>query len=219
MKVISVASRKGGVGKTTITYSLAIEADRRGEGPIALLDFDPSESLTEWWKARRAETPAFSRTLESGLLDTIAILQRRGFRYVFIDTGAGLDQTHADAMLAADLILIPLQPSPTDMRAVGGSIVLAEKAGKPFLFVLSIARRGAKLTRDAEGILRTFGPVSEARMHNYDIHREANGAGYAAQEVDSGSMAAGDIAALWSDVSARLRKETIGAKIKTPANV
>ena len=58
MKVIAVTSQKGGTGKTTLSGHLAVQAERAGHGPIALVDTDPQGSLTQWWNARKADTPA-----------------------------------------------------------------------------------------------------------------------------------------------------------------
>ena len=60
MYVIAVASQKGGSGKTTLAGHLAVQADRTGFGPVALVDTDPQGSLSEWWNARTAETPLFA---------------------------------------------------------------------------------------------------------------------------------------------------------------
>src|SRR5258708_13386822 len=61
MYVIAVASQKGGSGKTTLAGHLAVQADRTGFGPGALVDTDPQGSLSEWWNPRAAETPLFAR--------------------------------------------------------------------------------------------------------------------------------------------------------------
>ncbi len=61
MKVLTLASTKGGVGKSTLTGHLAAEAERHGEGPEAIVDCDPQGSLAQWWNCREAETPLFAR--------------------------------------------------------------------------------------------------------------------------------------------------------------
>lgn len=45
MRVIVLASQKGGSGKTTLAGHLAVEAERQGAGPVALIDTDPQGSL------------------------------------------------------------------------------------------------------------------------------------------------------------------------------
>lgn len=57
MRVIAVASQKGGSGKTTIAAHLAVRADMVGQGPVVLIDTDPQGSLAEWWRARAEDTP------------------------------------------------------------------------------------------------------------------------------------------------------------------
>jgi len=52
MKVIALASQKGGVGKTTITAHLAVTAEQQNDGPVVLIDTDPQGSLSAWWNVR-----------------------------------------------------------------------------------------------------------------------------------------------------------------------
>ena len=62
MRVLAVASRKGGSGKTTLTAHIAVQAEREGAGPVAMMDIDPQGSLADWWNEREADTPLFTRT-------------------------------------------------------------------------------------------------------------------------------------------------------------
>ena len=80
MYVIAVASQKGGSGKTTLAGHLAVQADRSGAGPVALVDTDPQGSLAEWWNARTAETPLFARTGAERLAEDIARMASLGIR-------------------------------------------------------------------------------------------------------------------------------------------
>ena len=62
MLVMALASQKGGSGKTTLAGHLAVEAERSGAGPVALIDCDPQGSLSDWWNERASSTPRFART-------------------------------------------------------------------------------------------------------------------------------------------------------------
>ena len=62
MQVVAFASQKGGSGKTTLTGHMAVQAERAGDGPVALVDTDPQGSLADWWNEREAETPLFAHT-------------------------------------------------------------------------------------------------------------------------------------------------------------
>jgi chromosome partitioning protein len=59
MRIVVLASRKGGSGKTTLAGHLAVQAEMSGAGPVALIDSDPQGSLADWWNLRAAETPHF----------------------------------------------------------------------------------------------------------------------------------------------------------------
>src|SRR3546814_11745924 len=61
LKVLVVASQKGGSGKTTLAGHLAVQAELRGEGPVGLIDVDPQGSLADWWNERTATPPFFTQ--------------------------------------------------------------------------------------------------------------------------------------------------------------
>ena len=60
MHVIVLASQKGGSSKTTVAAHLAVAAERAGAGPVAMIDADPQETLTNWWRQREADAPALA---------------------------------------------------------------------------------------------------------------------------------------------------------------
>ena len=57
MRVLALASQKGGSGKTTLSGHLAVQAQRAGAGPVVLIDIDPQGSLADWWNEREDEYP------------------------------------------------------------------------------------------------------------------------------------------------------------------
>ena len=111
MQVIVVASRKGGSGKTSLTAHLAVEATRRGDGPVAAIDADPMAGLAGWFDARKAASrlcvePA---ALQSrGLKATLTGLSAAGVQLVIIDTAPCASHDVSEVVAAADLVLIPV---------------------------------------------------------------------------------------------------------------
>lgn len=111
--------QKGGVGKTTLAGHLAVEAERSGAGPVALLDTDPQGSLAAWWNARAAETPLFVRGDLATLDGQLRQLAEAGVGLVVIDTPPAITDNIAAVVCQADLVVIPTRPSPHDLRAAG----------------------------------------------------------------------------------------------------
>jgi hypothetical protein len=62
LRVLALASQKGGSGKTTLSGHSAAQAQRAGAGPVVLIDIDPQGSLADWWNEREADFPAFAQT-------------------------------------------------------------------------------------------------------------------------------------------------------------
>jgi len=77
MRILTIASQKGGAGKTTLAAHLAVEAERTGAGPVAVVDTDPQGSLAAWWNSREAPTPLFAAVAIARLPDHLRTLQRR----------------------------------------------------------------------------------------------------------------------------------------------
>ena len=86
MHVIVVANQKGGVGKTTLSGHLAVEAVRTESGNVVLIDTDPQGSLSQWWHERKAETPHLAQIEPAKLKAQLAILKSNGIDIAIIDT-------------------------------------------------------------------------------------------------------------------------------------
>ena len=86
LRVLALASQKGGSGKTTLSGHIAVQAQRAGAGPVVLIDIDPQGSLADWWNEREAEYPAFAQTTVSRLANDLAVLRQQGFKLAVIDT-------------------------------------------------------------------------------------------------------------------------------------
>ena len=86
MRILTIASQKGGAGKTTLAAHLAVEAECTGAGPVAVVDTDPQGSLAAWWNSGEAPTPLFASVEIDRLPDHLRTLQRRQVELVVIDT-------------------------------------------------------------------------------------------------------------------------------------
>jgi chromosome partitioning protein len=207
MEILTVASQKGGAGKTTLSAHLAVEAEHRGAGPVAVVDTDPQGSLADWWNQRAAETPLFASVEVVRLPAHMAELRRQGVNLVVIDTPPALLQTIRAAIANADLVLIPARPSPHDLRAVGVIVEMAETAKLPFCFVVNGATPRSTIALQAVQALAQHGPVAPVLVHQRIDFAGSMVDGRTAGEVSASSRSADEITQLWKYVSTQLRKQ------------
>src|SRR6266446_8717463 len=105
MLVIAVASQKGGAGKTTLSGHLAVEAEKAGSGPVALIDTDPQGSLSQWWNARVEKTPAFAKVGVFDLQSALQHLERSGIRLAVIDTPPAITDRKSTRLNSSHLVI------------------------------------------------------------------------------------------------------------------
>jgi chromosome partitioning protein len=206
MDILTIASQKGGAGKTTLAAHLAVEAERSGAGPVALADVDPQGSLAAWWNQRTAETPAFAAVEVARLPSHMTALQRQRVNLVIIDTPPALLDTIRAAIAVADLVLIPARPSPHDLRSVGIVVEMAEQAGKPFGFVVNGATPRSLIASEARQALAQHGAVAPVILHQRIDFAATMVDGRTVGELSPQSRSALEVKELWNYVYAQLRK-------------
>ena len=206
MRVLAMASQKGGSGKTTLSGHLAVQAQLAGAGPVVLIDIDPQGSLSDWWNERSAEFPAFAQTTVARLAADLEVLRQQGFRLAMIDTPPAITMAIQSVIAVAELIVIPTRPSPHDLRAVGATVDLCERAGKPLLFVVNGATPKAKITSEAAVALSQHGTVAPITIHHRTDFAASMIDGRTVMEVDAKGRSAQEVRDLWSYVSDRLEK-------------
>lgn len=209
LRVLALASQKGGSGKTTLSGHLAVQAQCAGAGPVVLIDIDPQGSLADWWNEREAEYPAFAQTTVARLANDLQILRQQGFKLAVIDTPPAITMAIQSVISVAELIVVPTRPSPHDLRAVGATVDLCERAGKPLVFVVNGATPKAKITSEAAVALSQHGTVAPITLHHRTDFAASMIDGRTVMEVDPESRSAAEIAALWRYVSDRLEKISV----------
>jgi chromosome partitioning protein len=217
LRVLAVASQKGGSGKTTLSGHLAVQAERVGAGPVVLIDIDPQGSLSDWWNEREADTPAFARTTVARLAADLQTLRQQGFRLAVIDTPPAITLAIQSVIAVAELIVIPTRPSPHDLRAVGATVDLCERSGKPLVFVVNGATPKARITAEAAVALSQHGTVAPVTVHQRTDFAASMIDGRTVMEIDPGGRSAAEMAALWAYVADRLEKNFRRTVFAAPA--
>ena len=206
MRVLAMASQKGGSGKTTLSGHLAVQAQRAGAGPVVLIDIDPQGSLADWWNEREAEFPAFATTTVARLAADLETLRQQGFKLAMIDTPPAITMAIQSVINVAELVVVPTRPSPHDLRAVGATVDLCDRAGKPLIFVVNAATPKARITSEAAVALSQHGTVAPITIHHRVDFAASMIDGRTVMEVDPAGKSAAEITALWAYVSDRLEK-------------
>ncbi len=137
VKTILIAAQKGGAEKTTLARNLSVAAALDGL-KVLCLDLDPQGSLRAWWESRDVDTPAMlDRDSAPDALKATLDAAKAQFDLCIIDTPPAHPEWLNEPLDAADLVLIPVRPSPDDLRAVGATIAAVNAAKVPFVFALS----------------------------------------------------------------------------------
>src|SRR3954468_9492979 len=206
MLTICFCSTKGGGGKSFLAAHLSVEAERQGNGPVAIIDADPQASLARWWNLRQAETPAFVQTKLKEIPQRLAELKDAGFKIVMIDT-PGADVGFTGSILKhANLAVVPSRPSPLDLGTLGATVEMVEAEGVPLIFVLNAVTPRTRISAQAMMALSQHGPVA-AIIHQRTDYASSMTDGRVAGELDSSSRSADEIAQLWKSVLKCLRKD------------
>jgi chromosome partitioning protein len=203
VQTIVMASRKGGCGKTTLGCHIAVEIERIQAGPVMLIDADPMAGLSHWWGARKANTPALVKVHDS-LAATLASGRENGFAWAIIDTPPAAQSSVGDIIALADLVIIPVQPTPDDLRAVSVTVEMCRKAGRPFVFVINRVKPRVRLTGEAAIELSQHGVVAPTHMFDRVDYAAAKTDGRTAPELDENGLPAREVAGIWRYVSARM---------------
>lgn len=158
--VIALLNQKGGSGKTTIASNLAHAFRLDGE-KVLLVDSDPQGSLRDWNEANEGELlPVVGLDRETLPKDLKAVTE--GYDVAIIDGAPQIAKMSAAAVKAADLVLIPVQPSPYDIWACADlvDVIKARQEvtdGQPLAaFVISRAIKNTKLSGEIEKALTDY---------------------------------------------------------------
>ena len=212
MRVIVWNSQKGGSGKTNLCAAVAVEAERAGDGPVFVADTDPQGTLSTWHEARLAEMPARIDVSLASLPAALQTLRDRGVALTFIDTAPTRGDENVALFQLADLMLVPVRPSPADLWAVASTVALLNQTKRPFLFVLNQVTLNANITAEAAAALSHHGRVAQTIIPTRVSYPAAMTGGNTAPELAPRGPAALEIARLWGDIKACLHANMLPAQ-------
>jgi chromosome partitioning protein len=203
--IISLLNQKGGVGKTTLAVHIAAALAQDGSR-VLMVDADPQGSALDW-SASRKVPPLFPVIgLPKPIIHKELPALARDYAHVVIDGPPRVYEVARSAILASDLILIPVQPSPYDVWAAKEIVDLineasAFKEGQITRFVINRKIVNTAIGRDvAEALSEYAFPVMDAQVCQRVSFAETAAEGRTVIELDPGSTAGQEIAALVKEI-------------------
>jgi chromosome partitioning protein len=210
-KVMTVAQQKGGAGKTTLVAQLAVAFTVKGRR-VALVDIDPQGSLTRWFRVREEAGAANGMTLSAitGWRTQGAVEKLKdSCDLVLIDSAPHAETEAKIAVRAADLVLVPIQPSPIDLWATEPTLALARAEKRAALLVLNRVQSRVKLAEAlADRIAELGAETAKATIGSRTPFAASMLKGKGVIETAPGSKAAAEIAALAAELTRRLGRGT-----------
>jgi len=196
--IISLLNQKGGVGKTTLAIHVAMTLARRGRR-VLLVDADPQHSALDWNEARE-ESPCFPVIgLATKTLHRDIDAHKKNYDDLIIDGPPRVNELARAAIMAADLVLIPVTPSPYDVWAAKEITDLLNEASafKPDLksvFVINRKIANTAIGRDVSDALAGYPfPVLKATITQRVAFAESAAQGLTVQELDATGAASAEI--------------------------
>lgn len=199
--IISVQNQKGGVGKTTlavhISYVLATSKKR-----VLLIDADPQGSSRDWAAIREDEPPFSVVGLDRPTIHRDLPKLSEGYDHVVIDSPPRVTDLARSAMMAAELVVIPIQPSPYDVWAASDVIELVKEAmvfkeNLQAVFVINRKIVNTAIGRDVVEAISDYAiPIAKNHICQRVAFAESAATGQTVMELNRFSTASKEVKAL-----------------------
>ena len=218
MRTLAVISRKGGVGKTTLSLNLAVAAHHAGVKTV-IADLDSQRSAMAWAKVRTRPGPAVMETSGGKLFTLWSAAGHAGCELMVLDTPASAEAETLQALRLADLCLIVTRPNYFDVSALARSIELLRQFDKPGLIVLNQApsrRMGLEpdsVLKAVRALRLTGVPLSQMGLRLRAAFPASAALGLSAGELEPDGHAAREVAGVWTQVQALIDRARASAPL------
>lgn len=203
MLVISFMTQKGGAGKSTLAFSVAVAAKEAGDR-VAILDLDPQASLANWNRTRDKGDIFVETATPDTLASWLTELADSGVTLCILDT-AGTDvEATAAAMAACELFIVPARPNVFDLRTGEETRRMVKQLGGKAVFLLNQCPPAQQSARVQEGVraLEASGTLLSPPISSRVDFQDAARSGLGVTELNRHGQAATEIRQLWSSIQA-----------------
>lgn len=211
MHTLVLHTPKGGSGKSTLARELAVAASSTLR--VAIVDLDPQGTTSGWYQRRKSGSPALVQMDPGG---TTKHLADAGVELLVVDTPPGQPPYIVQMLASADVVLVPVRPTPDDLLAAAP--IAASLAGhRAWAFVLSQVPPRTRLLAGALRQLAALGRVAPTQLTFRADYPAAAITGEAASEFSG--KAADEATALWSYVQTILRGPDVATSKGKPGRL
>lgn len=208
MKVISFITQKGGSGKTTSLLNVATHVAQREKALTLMIDLDPQRSALYWWESREHDNIGCLDINANKLTEALEVVRKKGFKYVFIDTPARVENVNNIAIRNSDFSILPCQPSLLDMRAAKATVESLKVLNKRGAFLITRANARGFRVEDAINALQVHGlPVCPISIVDRSVYRDSYAAGEGVIEYEPQGKAAKEVSDTWDWINKIMNKK------------
>ncbi|MEK6734135.1 MAG: ParA family partition ATPase [Pseudomonadota bacterium] len=192
--VISVAQQKGGAGKSTLVAHLGAALSKFGK-KVAIIDTDPQQTILNWFNVRKDNefVNKFNLDVSSStgwkINNEVSKFYKHDF--ILIDSPPHMETETKSIIRAADLVIVPCQPSPNDLWATKATLEIINNENKPMALVINRCPPQSKLLKTIEDQFDKN--IKRYYLGNRVAHPSAMLTGLTSIETEPNSIAAREI--------------------------
>ena len=206
MKVLSLISQKGGVGRSSLSAHLAVAFEEIGLFTV-VIDLDNQGSAQRWSDSREADAPTVVSGVASRLQSMLETTRKAGVKLVIVDTPPYSSELSLSAASVADIVAVPLRAAIFDLRSIGDTAELLKLSGKmaQTVAILNWVRHFGTRADEGERYAAALGmDVAPARIFDRVAFADALVSGMGITEFEPNGKAAEEMRALRDYLMQRL---------------
>ena len=209
--IITFLNLKGGVGKTTLAVHIASTL-ALAQKKVILIDADTQNSALRWFQSRKQDPILPVASIPTSTLHKQIKLIEKDYDFIIIDGPPRLSNVAKSCLVAANLVIIPINPSPYDVWSSSEIIKIIEEVESfkdiKVAFVVNRIIKNSVIGRDVFDIIESYKiPVLETKIHQRVAFAETAAIGTTVIEEDPTSKAGEEIKKLTEEIVNFIKKK------------